>query len=283
MEEQLAEQVTIIQQQIPMFIEYGARLVSAVLILIAGRVIGNWLSKRIHNIKKLDDTLSGFLGGFAKYAVLAVAIITILGQFGVQTASLLAVLGAAGLAIGLALQGTLSNVAAGTMLLILRPFKVGDYITAGGIGGTVKTLGLFGTEMATPDNVYIFVPNSSVWNSDIWNYTRNAIRRQDINVGISYNDDIGKAIKTIEAALEKEARIMKTPDDKKPQVMASNMGDFSIDLIVRFWCDKGDYWDLKWDLTKAIKEALDEAGITIPFPTRTVEMADVGKIQTKAA
>jgi small conductance mechanosensitive channel len=271
----IQEKVPVIIDQMPIFIDWGMRLLSATLILIAGWVIGNWLSNRIQRIRRLDETLAGFLGHTTRYAVMAVAFITILGQFGVQTASLLAVLGAVGLAVGLALQGTLSNVAAGTMLLILRPFKVGDYIVAGGIGGTVKSLGLFGTEMATPDNVYIFVPNSSVWNADIWNYTRNATRRQDINVGISYGDDIGKAVKVIEKVLENEGRLLQTPE--KPQVMTDKLSDFSVDLIVRFWCGKDDYWALRWDVTKAIKEALEEAGITIPFPTRTVEMVSVDK------
>jgi small conductance mechanosensitive channel len=264
--EELAEKMTIVQDNMPLYIDMAMNLVSAILILIAGWVIGNWISKRITNIKKLDKTLTTFLGGFAKYTVLSVAIVAVLGQFGVQTASLLAVLGAAGLAIGLALQGTLSNVAAGTMLLILRPFKVGDYITIGSVGGTVKALGLFGSELATPDNVYIFVPNSHLWNSDIYNYSRHGTRRHDLIVGISYNDDIDKAFKT-----KKDDRII-TEEDKTPQIMVDNMGDFSIDIRVRFWCKSEDYWALKWDITKEIKEALDKSGITIPFPTRTIEM-----------
>lgn len=279
----ITEQMSVLQENMPFFIEMGMRLTSAALILIAGWVIGNWLSKRIHNIKKLDETLSSFLGGFVKYIVFAVSVVTVLGQFGVQTASLLAVLGAAGLAIGLALQGTLSNVAAGTMILILRPFKVGDFITSGGISGTVKTLGLFGTEMATPDNVYIFVPNSKVWNAEIMNYTRNTTRRQDIVVGISYDDNINDALKVISDLLDKEDRVMKSPDDKKPQVVTSNMGDFSIDLIVRFWCESSDYWALKWDLTKTIKETLDQNGISIPFPTRTIEMVNTTENSSKKA
>lgn len=258
---------------IELFTIWGMRLLSAVLILIAGWVLGNWASKAIHAIKKLDETLKSFLGGLSKYAILAVALVAVLGQFGIQTASLLAVLGAAGLAIGLALQGTLSNVAAGVMLLILRPFNIGDYITCGGVAGTVKSLGLFGTELATPDNVYIYAPNSTIWNSDIFNYSRNTHRRQDVLVGISYGDDISKAFAAIEKVFAAEERLV-TSKDKEPQVMVSNMGDFSIDLIVRFWCNGSDYWDLKWDMTKNIKEALDKDGITIPFPTRTIEYAD---------
>ena len=145
-----------------LFIAWSMRVVSAALILIGGYMIGNWLSKRIKGIEQLDQTLAGFLGGFAKYAVFTVALVTVLGQFGVQTASLLAVLGAAGLAIGLALQGTLSNVAAGVMMLLIRPFNVGDFIDFGGTSGTVKSLGLFGTELAAADNVYIYAPNSEI-------------------------------------------------------------------------------------------------------------------------
>lgn len=268
MEDQITDKISLIQQNLPFYIEMGTRVLSAALIMIAGWMAGNWIKNRILSVKKLDETLGTFLGGLAKYVVLAVAGVTVLGQFGVQTASLLAVLGGAALAVGLALQGTLSNVAAGTMMLILRPFKVGDYITFGSMGGTVKSLGLFGTELATPDNVYIFAPNSQIWGGNISNYSRNAHRRQDINLGISYDDDIGKALKVVQKVLDDEKRVLQSPDDKKPMVMTSNMGDFSIDLIARFWCSKDDYWALKWDLTKAIKEALDAEGITIPFPTQ---------------
>jgi len=175
-------------------ITWGMRLISAIAILIVGWIAGNWCKRRISSLKKLDKTLSSFLGNFAKYAIMAVALVAVLGQFGIQTASLLAVLGAAGLAIGLALQGTLSNVAAGVMMLIIRPFNIGDYIESGSIGGTVTSLGLFGVELTTPDNKYIYAPNGQIWSSEIVNYSRNKRRRQDIIVGISYDDDINKAI-----------------------------------------------------------------------------------------
>ncbi len=255
-----------------LFIAWGIRLISAALILIAGRVIGNWLNTRIQTIKKLDSTLKSFLGGFAKNLIMAIAIITVLGQFGVQTASLLAILGAAGLAIGLALQGTLSNVSAGVMLLILRPFNVGDFITAGGISGTVKSIGLFATELSTGDNVYIFAPNSGLWNADIHNFSRNKTRRIDLVFGISYSDDINKAFKTIEKTLKGEKRLL-TAKDKKPVIMVSNLGESSVDITARIWCSASDYWGVKWDLTKATKEALDKDGLTIPFPTTTIEYA----------
>lgn len=267
-----------IEKNLDLIARVGMDLILAILILIAGWMIGNWVSNRIQKIKHLDETLADFLSGLAKYMIIAVAVVMMLSEFGVQTASLLAVMGAAGLAIGLALQGTLSNVAAGVMLLILRPFKLGDYITVNnGIGGTVKSLGLFGTELAAADNVYIFVPNGQIWGSNIINYSRNPHRRQDVNVGISYDDDIGRAFAVINNVLERDPRILKE-DGKKPQVMADKMADFSVNLIVRFWSLNSDYWNLHWDITKAIKEALDAANINIPYPTQTqVDMRDIEK------
>lgn len=257
---------------ITMGIDWGGRLVAAIVILIIGWILGNWINHRFEHLKRMDDTLKNFLGGLFKYSIIFLSIVTVIGVFGIPMASLLAVLGAAGLAIGLALQGTLANVASGVMLLILRPFNVGDYITWGSEGGTVKSLGLFGTELAMPDNVYIFAPNSKIWGNEIRNYSRNMMRRQDINVGISYGDDINKAFAVIMNVLNSDERIVQDEDGKQPQVMVDVMADFSINLIVRFWSSNGDYWALRWDITKAIKEKLDANGITIPFPTRTVEV-----------
>ncbi|MEZ5814526.1 MAG: mechanosensitive ion channel [Alphaproteobacteria bacterium] len=251
---------------------WGIRLLTAAAIMIAGWVIGKWTGQRVKNIKKLDDTLKTFLGGLTKYAILAIAFVAVLGQLGVQTASLLAVLGAAGLAIGLALQGTLSNVAAGVMLLILRPFNVGDYIETGNIKGTVKALSLFGTEFATVDNVHIFAPNSQIWNAEIFNFSRNKQRRIDLVNGISYGDDIDKALKTIEKTVSKDKRLISTKG-KEPLYFVGALGDSSVNITARFWVDNSDYWAVKWDLTKAVKEALDKDGITIPFPTRTLEFS----------
>mgnify|MGYP005840658915 CR=1 FL=1 len=251
---------------------WGMRVISALLILIAGWIIGQVAQKKIAGFEKMDATLTRFLGGFSKYAILSVAIVAVLGQFGIQTASFIAVLGAAGLAIGLALQGTLSNVAAGMMLLLLRPFKVGDYITYGSDGGTVESLNLFGTELATPDNVYIFAPNSTIWNSTIKNYSRHKTRRHDFIVGISYSDPIDKAFKIIDTVISKDERVLKDDSDKAPQIMVDEMAQSAIHIRIRLWCKSEDYWPLKWDMTKAFKEALDEAGLTIPYPTRTVEI-----------
>ncbi|MAQ71104.1 MAG: mechanosensitive ion channel protein MscS [Alphaproteobacteria bacterium] len=259
-------------EYLPYITEIGLRLVSAILILIAGWFMGNWAKKRVTSFERVDGTLRDFLGGLVKYTILAVALITVLAQFGVQTASLLAVLGAAGLAIGLALQGTLSNVAAGVMMLFLRPFSVGDYITAGNIAGTVKSLHLFTTELATPDNVFISAPNSEIWNSEIYNYSRNLHRRLDVECGIGYAEDINKAFKIYQNVVDKEERLIRT-EEKEPKIMVSSLGDSSVNVTARVWILTSDYWQVKWDLTKAIKEELDKAGINIPFPTRTIEYA----------
>lgn len=253
-------------------ISIGLRILSAILILGAGWLIGNWFRKRLSSIKIMDPTLGHFFGGLVKYILVSISVITVISLFGIPMASLVALLGAAGLAIGLALQGTLSNVAAGVMILVLRPFKVGDYITFGSEGGTVKSLGLFGTELSMPDNVYVFAPNSKIWGNEIRNFSRNPTRRQDILVGISYRDDIQKAMDAIHAVLAADSRILKEPQDMAPQVLVDKMADFSVDLIVRFWSAGSEYWNLRWDITKAVKETLDAHGITIPFPTRTIEM-----------
>lgn len=268
-----------IEQHMDLVLKLGVDMILAVLILIAGWTVGNWISGRIQKIKRIDETLADFLSGLAKYLIIAISIVMMLSEFGVQTASLLAVMGAAGLAIGLALQGTLSNVAAGVMLLILRPFKLGDYITvgAGSIGGTVKSLGLFGTELAAADNVYIFVPNGQIWGNNITNYSRNQQRRQDIIVGISYDDDIAKAIAVIRDVLNRDPRILQD-EGKKPDVMADKLDDFSVNMIARFWSANSDYWALHWDITKAIKEALDTHGVEIAFPTQVhVDKKDLDK------
>ncbi len=253
------------------FIAVATNVIIAGLVLIVGWTLGKYVNKTITGIEKLDGTLKSFLAPTAKYTIFALSLLIVLQQFGVQTTSLLAIFGAAGLAIGLALQGTLSNVSAGMMLLILRPFNVGDFISCGGTTGTVKTIGLFATEMATPDNIYIFVPNSNLWNADIQNFSRNDVRRQDIIFGISYNDDINKAFKTIEKTISKDERIL-SEEGKAPQIMVTNLGESSVDITLRIWSASSDFAPLKVNTMKNVKEALDKDGISIPYPTRTLEM-----------
>ena len=252
---------------------YGLDVIGAIVILI----IGWWLSGRVSSMvrkalkrsKYVDETLQGFFASLVKYTIIVFTIIAVLNQFGVQTTSFIAVLGAAGLAIGLALQGTLSNIAAGVMLLIFRPFKVGDFIDGGGNSGTVKSISLFITEMATPDNVQIIVPNASLWGTSIKNFSANSKRRVDFVFGIGYGDDMNKAIKEILAIAGKDERIDAEP---APMCVVGNLGESSVDLVCRVWCNAGDYWGIKFDMTQAVKERFDKAGISIPFPQRDVHI-----------
>ncbi len=181
-------------------------------------------------------------------------------------------MGAAGLAIGLALQGTLSNVAAGVMLLLFRPFKTGDYIDGGGVAGTVKSVSLFVTELATPDNVQIVVPNADLWGTAIKNYSHHPVRRVDLLIGIGYGDDIDTAMGIIRKLAEDDERVHAEPE---PFIVVGDLGDSSVNLIVRLWCDSANYWPLKFAMTKAIKEAFDREGVTIPFPQRDVHLHEV--------
>ena len=257
---------------------YGLTVIGAIAILL----IGLWLSGRVATLvkralirnRRIDEMVAVFLGSLTRYTLIAVTLIAVLNQFGVETTSLVAVLGAASLAIGLALQGTLSNVAAGVMLLLFRPFKVGDYVEIGGTAGTVKAVTLFLTELATLDNVEIMVPNGQVWGAIIKNYNHNPTRRCDINVGISYDDDIDAARAAVLECVTLDTRALKDP---APAVVPIGFGASSVDLQVRVWCNTADFWAMRWDLTQAIKSKFDQRGITIPFPIRTIIQQPAGK------
>ena len=264
---------SIAEQVVLLVATYGLDVVGAVAILIIGWIAAGWsarlLDRTLGRSAKLDQTLRGFFSSLVRYFVLAFTVLAVLSQFGIQTASLIAVFGAAGLAIGLALQGTLSNVAAGVMLLIFRPFKVGDYVEAGGQAGTVKGINLFITEFATPDNVQILVPNGQIWGSAVKNYSVNTTRRIDLVIGIAYEDSIEQALALAEQVASADARVHKDP---AAFVAVSNLGDSSVNILVRLWCDASDNWGLKCDLIRALKEQFDQAGISIPYPQRTVHM-----------
>lgn len=271
MEDQLLETKDVLTAQISAVVEllttYGLNVIYAIIILIVGwsaaGMIGRGVRKALQQTDRVDETVTGFAASTARYFVLAVVIISVLQLFGIQTTSLIAVLGAASLAIGLALQGTLSNVAAGVMLLIFRPFRVGDYIEVAGQSGTVKTISLFLTELATPDNVQIIVPNGQAWGSAVRNYSAHATRRVDLTLGIGYDDDMDKALAIFREVIGADERIHADP---KPFVAITNLGDSSVDVTLRVWCQADDYWGLKYDLTKRLKEALDAAGVSIPYP-----------------
>lgn len=252
---------------------YGLSVIGAIAVLIFGWIFAGLAStavgKALSKLPKVDETLRGFLASTVRYLVLIFTALAVLNQFGVQTTSIIAVLGAASLAIGLALQGTLSNVAAGVMLLLFRPFKVGDYVEAAGLSGTVKSITLFVTELATPDNVQILAPNGQIWGAAIKNYSFHATRRLDMVLGISYEDDIDKAVGLVEQMAEADSRVHADP---APMVVVGELADNSVNLVIRLWCDAGDYWPLKFDMTKALKQRMDKEGISIPYPQRTLHL-----------
>ena len=260
---------------IPIITSWGLKVVGAIVVLIVGRMIAGMIRggiRRAMTKRGVDATLIPFVASLVYYLTMAVVVIAVLSLFGVQTASLVAILGAAGLAVGLALQGTLSNFAAGVMLLIFRPFKVGDFVEAGGATGPVVSLGIFSTVLRTGDNVMITVPNSQVWGGTIANYNGFDTRRIDLVMGIDYGDDIQVAVDTIQRIVTSHDKVLAEP---APVIAVSNLGDSSVDLVVRPWVNAGDYWGVRFDLTRKLKEGLEAAGCSFPFPQQDVHMHQV--------
>lgn len=255
--------------------QWGIKIIGAVALLVVGRIAAGWvrrIARRGLERAEVDATLVPFVAKLVYYFVLLIVVIAVLGVFGVQTASLVAVLGAAGLAVGLALQGTLSNFAAGIMLLIFRPFKVGDVVDVGGTTGSVVEIGVFATTLRSPDNIMIVVPNSQVYGQTIKNFNGYETRRIDMVVGISYDDDIPKALAAVRSIVSADDRVLADPE---PQIAVSNLGDSSVDLVVRPWCQAADYWGLRFDLTHRLKEGLEAAGCSIPYPQRDIHLHQV--------
>jgi small conductance mechanosensitive channel len=257
---------------INMLTEYGLSVLGAIAVLIAGfftaKIIRRWVRRTLMK-NDIDETLIPVLTSTSYYLVLTFVVIAVLGLFGVQVTSIIAVLGAAAFAVGMALQGTLSNFASGIMLLVFRPFKVGDLVEVGGAEGIVQEIGIFMTALDTFTNVRYIVPNTSIWGATIKNYTIHDQRRNDLVVSISYSDDIDAAMKAILDVLEAEDRVLKDPE---PRVVVGELGDSSVNLYVRPWCLKEDYFPLRFDLTHHLKLAVEKAGCTIPFPQRDVHM-----------
>ncbi len=252
---------------------YGLKIIGAVLILIAGRIaagIGRSLVRKMLKKANTDPSVISFVCSLVYTLIIVFALVAALAKFGVETASFIAILGAAGFAVGFALQGSLANFAAGVLILVLRPYKVGDYIEGGGVAGSVKEVKLFTTVLATPDNIKILVPNGKIFGEVIKNITAYDTRRLDIGVGISYGSSIQKAHDVFLELIKADERIMADP---VPQVMVGELADSSVNMIGRFWLKKEDYWPVKFDLTRKVKEAYDENGIEIPFPQRVVHMA----------
>jgi len=250
--------------------------VKALVVLIVGWMLAGIISgvirRKVNANPRIDDTLGNFIASVIKWVILLVVLIAVLGIFGIEATSLVAVLGAATLAIGLALQGTLSDLAAGFMLILFRPYKLGQYVDIGGTSGTVKDLNLFITELVTADNVQIIVPNGKAWGAIITNYSHHTTRRLDMTFGVDYDDDADKALGLILDLARADPRVH---DDPEPWARVTNLGDSSVDLTVRLWCDAADYWDIKFEMTKAVKEAFDTNGISIPYP-HSVEIKKAG-------
>lgn len=267
---------TLIHTLTTMGTEFGLKALGAVTVLF----IGIWVARRLRKMlrsylgaSKIDPTLVPFISSLIYWAMVAFVMIAVLGVFGVPTAQFVAVLGAAGLAIGLALQGTLSNFAAGVMLLIFRPFSVGHWVEIGGSAGSVQEIGVFSTVIHTGDNIRVVVPNSQVFGQTIRNFSANPTRRIDLVIGVSYSDDLQVAHDTILQVLGTDERILAEPE---PRVAVHNLGDSSVDFVVRPWCNAEDYWPLRWDLIRRIKESLEAAGCSIPFPQRDVHLYPTG-------
>jgi len=247
---------------------YVVRGVIALLILWVGFKIARWIGRMaqrsVVKAPNVDPTLAKFLGSLVRYAVMAIVVIAAIGQVGVQTASLVAIFGAAGLAIGLALQGTLSNIAAGVMLMLFRPFKNGDYVKIAGEEGVVTDINIFTTELSTVDNIHVIIGNGDVFGTTIQNLTSLGVRRVDNDFGIDYEDDINVAMKIIMETGAAHPKVLSDP--ATPWAKVVGLGDSSVNIQSRVWCKSEDYWDVMFDLNKSVKEAFDAGGITIPYP-----------------
>ena len=245
----------------------AAAIAAIVITLFASRFVKSWIAKLGFRYEQLDDTLFVFLSKFAQVVVLAVGSVFVLNSFGVQTTSIVALLGAAGLAVGLALQGTLSNFAAGIMLIVFRPFKRGDYVSVSGQSGTVKEISIFTTELGTPDNLQIIVPNGQVWGAPITNFSAYGTRRLDVTFGVAYASDLKQVEEVLAQVIAADKRIHQDP---APVIKVSNLNQSSVDFVVRIWCDSSDLWTLRLDLNRQVKDNFDAQKIEIPFPTTTI-------------
>ena len=268
--ESLADLWTTYDEQIILFAK--SVLLAMVTILIAGICVSIARKLILNSSKRpaaIDESLYKVFFNLARVVIWVLAFLVILDLFGFNTASIVTVLGAAGLTIGLAMKDSLSNVAAGVMLMILRPYKTGDFITTGAVSGTIKEMGLFSTIMQTVDGIFVAVPNSAIFGGPVTNFSRNATRRADISVGISYGDNLPAALKALEAMMQKNELILKDP---APQVLVANFAESSVTLTLRFWTSGDKYWDAYWMVKEQLKGAIEEAGLNIPFPQRVVTL-----------
>ncbi len=260
-------------------VNYGLQVLGGIIILILGWLLAGWASKRFRafadGTPRIDSTIGPLLAKVIRIVVLALTGIVVLKRFGVDVTSLIAILGAAGLAIGLALQGTLSNVASGIMLLTLRPIEAGDLVEVGGTRATVDEIGLMLTKLHTPDNVFVAMPNSEIWGKEIRNFSRNGLRRIDLVFGIGYDDDMSQAMEIVRRTLAADERVLKDP---APMVAVGELADSSVNLLARPWVKTPDYFATKVALTQKMKERFDQSGISIPYPQRDLHVFQASRV-----
>ncbi|MFS8144494.1 mechanosensitive ion channel family protein [Rhizobium sp. BR 249] len=274
---------TALSQASALAVQYSFSILGAVILLVVGWTLAGFISRwayeglsRIHGI---DETLARFFTNVVRYALLILVFITVLGQFGVQTASIIAALGAAGLAIGLALQGTLQNIAAGIMLLVLRPFRVGEYIETSSVAGTVREIGLFATELRTGDGLYRLAPNSTLWNTPITNFSRQPTRQHEVKIKVGYENDLDLAMETLRGLAKADSRVLPSP---APSVFVDSLADSAIFVTLRYWAKTGDWWAVSRDMLKRVKFAFDEKGNPAEVPN-SADAAPTKKSNGRAA
>ncbi|WP_408068615.1 small-conductance mechanosensitive channel MscS [Vibrio ulleungensis] len=268
----VADATTWVTDNSDLLIGYGVNIITAILILLIGNLVAKGVGRSIGKLltkRKLDPAVVEFLSAMVRYLLFVIFLIAALGRIGVQTASVVAVIGAAGLAVGLALQGSLSNFAAGVLIVGFRPFKSGDYVEVGGVAGSVEAIQIFQTVLKSPDNKMVVVPNAAVIGGAITNYSRHDTRRIDHVIGVSYSADLKKTKEVIHKILEADERILKEPGI---QIGVVALADSSVNFVVRPWVRTEDYWNVYFDTLQAIKEGLDGEGIEIPFPQMDVHL-----------
>lgn len=262
---------TLFAEYWPSLLSGALKVMGALLVLVIGLRIAGWLSsvvrKQMAKRNGVDETLGAFFGSLVRWFVTAAVLIASLQVFGVQATSFVAVLGALTLAIGLSLQGALGNIASGVMIMLFRPYKIGDFVEIADVTGTVKEINLFQTILATLDNVKIIIPNTEAIDGIIKNFSGYDTRRCDIVFGIDYDDDMDKALAIIKGIVDQDERVFSDPE---PFVKVTNLGDSSVDITCRLWCNASELWNLKFDMTKRVKSAFDDQGISIPYPHRTL-------------
>lgn len=270
------------EEIVALALPYITNFIFAIVIFFIGKFVISKavnLAKKIMTKTKIDDALVGFAGNILYALGMAFVVIAALSKLGVETTSLAAVIAAAGLAIGLALQGSLANFAAGVLIILFRPFTVGNYIEGAGVSGTVEEISIFTTQLKTPDNKVVIVPNGQMTGGSITNYSKKPTRRVDMVVGVGYDDNLAKVKKVLEKILASEDRILKDPEFL---IAVSELGDSSVNLVVRPWVNSADYWPVKFDLTEKIKTTFDEEGISIPYPQRDLHIINSGENGVKS-